>query len=420
MYGCLTMTSLPTSELLPDFIRRRAHEVSDTVRKIREDLHAHPEIRFQEHRTAALCATELHRLGMEVRTGVGGTGVIGILRGNAGDNPAAVAFRAEMDALPMDDECGRPYQSVNPGAAHLCGHDGHVAALLGAAQILSELRHAIRGSVKFLFEPAEEMTPAGEKSGAQAMIEDGALQDPEPIAVFGSHFYPEWPAGSIALRAGPAFTGNDTVRLTIIGQESHVAAPHAGIDAINVAGHVITALQGLAAGFNIEEAVTMHFSKISGGRMPNLIAERVDLEGTFRISDETLRNEMPHRFNAMVRGVCAAFGAKCEIDYRSRNLPPVISTPREVNIMRSALHETLGIDKTIEMRHPRLAADTMFNWLNRKPGVFYMVGAAGEDPATHYPSHHQRFDIAPETWPASVSAIAITAIRYLEQAGSKP
>ena len=121
----------------------------------------------------------------------------------------------------------------------------------------------------------------------------------------------------------------------------------------------------------------------------------------------------------MVRGICAAFGATYEMDYRSRNLPPVISTPHEVNVMRSALHEVLGVEKTIEMRHPRLAADTMFNWLRRKPGVFYMVGTANNDPSTHYPSHHQRFDIAPETWSAAVSAIVMTAIRYLEQAGQE-
>ena len=208
------------------------------------------------------------------------------------------------------------------------------------------------------------------------------------------------------------------MRITITGRESHVAVPHTGIDAINVAGHVITALQGLASSFDIGEAVSMHFSKISGGRMPNLIAERVELEGTFRVSDESLRDEMPGRVEEMARGICAAFGATCEVYYESRNLQAVISSAHEVDVMRSALHETLGVEKTIEMRHPRLAADTMFNWLNRKPGVFYMVGTAGKDQATHYPSHHQRFDIAPETWPAAVSAIVITAIRYLEQAGA--
>jgi amidohydrolase len=324
-----------------------------------------------------------------------------------------------MDALPMDDECGRPYSSRNRGIAHLCGHDGHVAALLGAAHVLSGLRDHIPGAVKFFFEPAEEMTPPGELSGAEAMLRDGAFDNPRPSAVFGGHFYPDWPAGSIALRAGTAFSGNDSVRLTVIGRESHTAVPHSGVDALLVAAHVITGLQTLASHFDIGEAVSMHFSTISGGRMPNLIAERVELAGTFRISDEKLRDEMPVRFERMVNGVCEAFGARYELDYRLRNLPPVVSTKREADIMRAALHEVLGPDNTIEMRHPRLAGDTMQHWLARAPGVFFMVGTANSDPATQWPSHHQKFDVAPETWPAAVSAIAMTAIRYLEQSARR-
>jgi amidohydrolase len=268
--------------------------------------------------------------------------------------------------------------------------------------------------VKLFFEPSEEMNPPGEMSGAEAMIADGALEDPAPSAVFGSHFYPDWPAGSVALRPWAAFTGNDSVRLVITGRETHTAVPHAGIDAIYVAGQVIVALQGLASQLDIGEAVSLHFGQVSGGRMSNLIAERVELRGSFRVSDETLREELPGRFERMVRGVCDAFGATYELDYRLRSLPPVISSEREAAIMRAALHEVLGPERTVEMRHPRLAADTMHHWLNRLPGVFYMVGTAGQDPATHYPSHHQKFDIAPDTWPAAVAAIAMTAVRYLE------
>jgi len=431
---------------LAQIIKERARAVARGVRAVREDIHSHPELRFQEKRTGELCARELEKLGIDVRRGVGGTGVVGLLRGSGtaapspsknpglraggrqsagsqrrGGNPGpgdapTVAFRAEMDALPMDDLCGRLYQSKNKGVAHLCGHDGHVAALLGAARVLAGLRDRIPGNVKFFFEPAEENAPPGEISGAQAMLRDGAFEDPAPSAVFGAHFYPDWPAGSIALRVGSAFAGNDAVKLTIIGKESHTAVPHTGVDALLVAGHVITGLQSLASQFDIGEAVSMHFSTISGGRAANLIAERVEMAGTFRISDESLREEMPGRFERMVKGVCDAFGARYDLEYRLRNLPPVVSAKREVEIMRAALHEVLGPDRTIEMRHPRLAGDTMQNWLARAPGVFFMVGTANEDPSTQWPSHHQRFDIAPETWPAAVAGIAMTAIRYLEAA----
>ena len=402
------------AEQLAGAIRTEAEAVASRVSEIREDLHRHPELRFQEVRTSEICARELESLGVEVRRGVGKTGVVGVLRGTAPGAGKTVAFRAEMDALAIADGCGRSYESETLGVGHLCGHDGHVAALLGAAMVLSKHRDRVPGNVKFFFEPAEENAPPGEWSGAEAMIADGALEDPSPDAVFGAHFFPEWPAGSIALRAGAAFTGNDLWHLAIIGRQAHVAAPHGGLDAILVAGHVITALPGLAGQFDIGEALTMHVSTIEGGSQPNLIAERVEMRGMFRISDEGMRDQMAEGYERLVKGVCDSFGATYELDYRSRHMRAVISTPREVEIMAGALREVLGSEQTIQMRHPRLAADTMDHWLNQRPGVFFMVGSASDDPATQYPSHHPRFDIAPETWPAAVAGVAMTAIRYLE------
>jgi metal-dependent amidase/aminoacylase/carboxypeptidase family protein len=160
----------------------------------------------------------------------------------------------------------------------------------------------------------------------------------------------------------------------------------------------------------------MHWGKISGGRVSNLIAERVELQGSFRFSDLKMRAEMPARIERLVKGICDSFGATYEIQIGPRPMRAVVSTPHEAALMRAALLEVLGPERTIDMRHPRLAADTMDHWLNRRPGVFYMVGTAGKDESTHWPSHHQKFDIAPETWPAAVAGIAMTVIRYLEQA----
>ena len=403
---------------LVDEVRTEAAAVAGRVREIREDIHAHPELRFREFRTSELCAAELEALGLEVRRGVGGTGVVGVLRGGNGSPQArTIAFRAEMDALAMDDLCGQPYASTRPGVAHLCGHDGHVAALLGTAMVLSKLGGRLRGNTKFFFEPAEESGPVGERSGAEEMIADGALDDPRPDAIFGGHFYPDWPAGSIALRAGASFSGNDSMRLAVIGRESHSAVPSAGIDAVVVAANVITALQSMAAReIDVGEAASFTIGTIHGGRAANLLAERVEMTATLRISDETLRDRLPEMIERVVKGVCDALGATYELEYRLRNLPPVVSTEREVEIMSSAVAEVLGRDRVIPMRHPRLAADTMQNWLAHAPGVFFMVGTANEDPATQYPSHHQRFDIAPQTWEAVVAAEAMTAVRYLESA----
>lgn len=399
-------------------VRSAAEAAAPHARQLRERIHSNPELRFQERATAELCARELESLGIEVRRGVGKTGVVGVLRGKApGRQNRCVALRAEMDALAMDDQCGRPFASKVAGVAHLCGHDVHVSCHLGAARVLAGLRERLAGDVKFLFEPAEENTPPGEISGSEAMIRDGALNDPKPDAIFGGHVYPDWPAGSIALRAGSSFSGNDRVRLTIIGRESHSAVASAGIDAIVVAAHVITAVQSFASReLPSEESASLHFGTISGGRVSNLLAETVELAGTFRISDEKMRDELPRKLERIVKGVCDAFGATYQLEYALRSLPAVISTPREVEIMTAAVTEVLGAENVIRMRHPRLAADTFHHWFKHMPGVFYMVGTSTADPATRWPSHHQKFDVAPETFPAFISAISMTAIRYLEKA----
>ncbi|MBI4305803.1 MAG: amidohydrolase [Chloroflexi bacterium] len=395
-----------------------AQAVAPHVRALREQIHANPELRFQERKTAELCARELESLGLKVRRDVGRTGVVGVLHGTARNGSSkCVGLRAEMDALAMEDQCGRPYASRTQGIAHLCGHDVHVACHLGAAHVLSQVSDNIAGDVKFLFEPAEENTPPGDISGAEAMIGDGALENPGLTAIFGGHVYPDWPAGSIALRVGSSFSGNDRVRLTIIGKESHSAVPSAGVDAIVVAAHVITALQSFASRqLPVDEASSLHFGMIQGGRVSNLLAESVELSGTFRISDEALRDHLPKQFERLVKGVCDSFGARYELEYASRSLPAVVSTQHEVEIMSAAAVEVLGRQNVIPMRNPRLAADTFHNWLKHVPGVFYMVGTSTADPATRWPSHHQRFDVAPETYPAFVAAVAMTAIRYLERA----
>ncbi|MDA1349308.1 MAG: M20 family metallopeptidase [Chloroflexi bacterium] len=395
-----------------------AREISPWVQDVREDLHRHPELRFEEHRTAERCAAELERIGVNVRRGVGRTGIVGTLDGGGGDGPV-VAFRAEMDALAMQDMCGTPYQSENEGIAHLCGHDGHVASLLGAATVLAGVRDRLPGTVKFFFEPSEEATPPDEICGAEAMINDGALEDPNVDAVFGAHFFPDWRAGTVALKPGVVFSGNDVVRLTVRGRESHSAVPQDGIDSIYVTSQIVTATQGLMAHMDINEAISLHWTTVHGGRMSNLIASEVVLEGSFRFSDIGLRERMPAQVERLVKGICDAFGATYELDFGVRPMPAVVSSSLETSTMRQALIEGLGEAAVLDMKQPRLAADTMFHWLRRTPGVFYMVGTADDNPATQYPSHHQKFDISPETYPTAVAAIALTAHRFLEERGQE-
>lgn len=391
-----------------------AREISPWVQNVREDLHRHPELRFEEHRTAARCAAELERIGIAVQRGVGRTGVVGTLNGGGGEGPV-VAFRAEMDALAMQDMCGTPYQSENAGLAHLCGHDGHVASLLGAATVLADIRDRLPGTVKFFFEPSEEATPPDELCGAEAMINDGALEGPSVDAVFGAHFFPDWAAGTVAIKPGVAFSGNDVVRLTVRGREAHSAVPQDGIDAIYVTSQIVTATQGLVAQMDINEAISMHWTTVRGGRMSNLVASEVVLEGSFRFSDLALRNSMPAQIERLVKGICGAFGATYELDFGVRPMPAVVNSNLETSTMRQALIEGLGEAAVVDMKQPRLAADTMFHWFRRAPGVFYMVGTADDNPATQYPSHHQKFDISPEAFPTAVTAIALAAHRFLNE-----
>ena len=395
-------------------ILNMASGLSPWVQELREDFHRHPELRFEEHRTAEVCAGELEKMGIAVQRGVGRTGVVGTLNCDGGEGPV-VAFRAEMDALAMQDLCGAPYQSENDGVAHLCGHDGHVASLLGAAKILVEMRDTLPGTIKFIFEPSEEATPPDEICGAEAMINDGVLENPQIDAIFGAHFYPDWKAGTVALKSGVVFSGNDVVHLTVRGQESHSAVPHEGIDAIYIASQIVTATQGLAAHMDINEAVSLHWTTIHGGRISNLIAGEVVLEGSFRFSNEYLRDSMPARIEQLVKGICAAFGATYELNFGVRPMPAVVSSAQEVNIMRRALIDGLGNEAVIEMKQPRLAADTMFHWLRRTGGVFYMVGTADDNPSTQYPSHHQKFDISTETYATAVATIGLTATQFMEE-----
>tara|TARA_B100000676_G_C18081695_1_gene851733 strand:- start:2355 stop:3590 length:1236 start_codon:yes stop_codon:yes gene_type:complete len=398
-------------------ILNEARALSPWVQEMREDFHRHPELRFEEHRTSEVCATELENVGISVERAVGLTGVVGMLEGDGGDGPV-IAFRAEMDALKLPDMCGAQYQSETDGIAHLCGHDGHVASLLGAARILAGLRESLPATIKFLFEPSEEATPPEEKCGAEAMIDDGALENPDVDVTFGSHFYPDWQAGTVALKPGVVFTGNDVVRLVVHGRESHAAVPHTGIDAIYVASQIVTATQGMVSHMDIDEAISVHWTTIHGGRLHNLIASEVTLEGSFRFSDESLRTSMPAQIEQLVKGICDSFGATYELDFNIRPMPAVVSSTQDVKIMRRALIRGLGETSVVDMKQPRLAADTMYHWLRRTGGVFYMVGTADDNPATQYPSHHPKFDISARTFETAVAAICLTAVQYADEFNS--
>src|ERR1051325_1007987 len=307
----------------------------------RRDLHAHPELSNREERTSRIVAERLRALGFdEVRTNVAHHGIVALLKG--GKPGHAVAYRADMDALPITEANDVPYKSTVPGVMHACGHDAHTTIGLGVAEVLSQMRHQIHGSVKFLFQPAEEGPPAGEDGGAPLMIKEGALDNPRPLAIFGLHTTPELEAGLIAYRSGPAQASLDVFTVTIRGQVPYSATPHRGVDTIVVAAECVTALQTIKSRrLDTFEPIIVTVGTIHGGTRPFNTPEEVKLEGTVRTFNEDARNQIQELMRETLGGVTSAYGAKFDLDYK-RFTMVLINDPKLVEASLPALRRAIG------------------------------------------------------------------------------
>ena len=304
-------------------IRELAHKYGGRVVEWRRRIHRQPELSRQEERTSALAAEVLSGLGLEVRSRVGGHGVVGLLRGGGGDG-RTVALRADMDALPMCEETGLPYASEVDGVMHACGHDTHTAMLLGAACVLSELRDGLRGNVKFIFQPAEELNPTG---GAPGMIADGVLEDPHVDALFALHVWPGYETGRIVARAGPQMGASDRIYLTVEGKTAHGSAPHQGVDAIVIAAQVVSGLQTLVSRTVAPlDSAVVTIGTIRGGYRYNVIADRVELEGTVRTLAPDTQGALPGLIERTAQGIARALGGDCKVTY-VKGYPPTVNDP---------------------------------------------------------------------------------------------
>ena len=273
----------------------------------RRYFHQHPELAFQEENTARVVAQRLRELGLEVRTGVGRTGVVGVLRG--GRPGRTVLLRADMDALPIEEENDVPYRSQNPGVMHACGHDAHTAILLGVATILAGMREEIAGNVTFAFQPAEEIV-----SGAKEMIEAGAMADPPVDACFGLHVWQNLPVGVIGVRSGPLMAAGDAFRAVIRGRSAHAAEPHRGIDATLIASQTVVALQSLVSReVSPLESAVVTVGQLHAGTASNIIASHAELAGTVRTFDKEVRRHLSERVPALIRSIAEAMGAEAEV-----------------------------------------------------------------------------------------------------------
>lgn len=363
----------------------------------RRDLHRHPELAFEEERTAGVVADHLMRLGLEVQTGVGQTGVVGVLEGSQ-PGPTAM-LRFDMDALPIHEETGLPFASQTPGKMHACGHDGHTAIGLGVATLLAEQQERLAGRVKFVFQPAEEIA-----CGARAMIADGVMTNPAPDVLFGLHLWSQIPLGQAVVKAGPLWAAADRLALEIVGRGSHGAMPHQGIDAIAVAAYAIAQLQTIISRDRdpLQPAV-LSIGVIQGGSAFNVLAERVQMSGTLRTFDPATRARIIERMHGLLGGVCAAHGASYQLTFRDY-APPVVNDAGATAHLRAAAAAVLG-DAAIADGPMMMVAEDVAEFLDRTPGSFFVLGAMPTT-ASPEPHHSPRFDIDERALPLGVAILA--------------
>ncbi len=371
----------------------RIEHVTDEDRRdlvaLRRDLHRHPELAFREERTAAIAAGAMRELGMEVREGVGGTGVVGLL-GAADAGGRCLMLRADMDALPVDEAAtGRPYRSREEGRMHACGHDGHVATLVVALRILARQGRDLGGLVKAVFQPAEETG-----GGARAMIADGVLEDPRPDAVLGLHYWSYIPTGTVGVRPGPTMASVDEFAIHVRGGGGHAALPHRTADALVAASAVVSALQTVVSRRTdpLQPAVVT-VGTFHAGTAFNVIPEEARLTGTVRTFDDEVWRAVPGHVEEVVRGVCAAHGCTCEIRY-DRHIQPLVNDPAMAEVVRGCAEAVVGGEAIVDLR--TMGGEDMGEFLARVPGCFFFVGARNEDRGITAPHHHPEFDLDEE------------------------
>lgn len=387
---------LPAARALhPDLVAWRRH------------LHMHPELGYQEAATAAFVRERLTALGLEASAPMaGGTGLTCTIRGLA-DGPT-VALRADMDALPIQEDSGAPYASTTPGVAHLCGHDAHTTMLIGAGALLARHRPA-RGHVRLLFQPAEE---GG--AGAARMIEDGALDDVG--AIFALHVDPRIPAGQTGVTVGPVNAAADTIDIEVVGAGGHAAYPHMSVDAVTVAAQVVTALQHVVSRHTDPlKPLVVTIGTIQGGFASNVIAPSVRMQGTVRSFDADLRAAMPERLERVIQGVAAAHGATATLEYRF-GYPATVNDADLVPCFEATSAAVMGAGRHARYA-PTMGAEDFSYYAQRVPGTIARLGVRNEALGFVHPLHHPRFDLDEDALPLGAALLADVATRWLAAQG---
>ncbi len=418
---------IPSS--LADQIDTASQAIEAAVIAWRRDLHANPELGNREFRTAGIVAEHLKKLGLdEVRTGVAHTGVVGLLKG-ALPGPT-VALRADMDALPVTEQVDLPFASKartqwhgeEVGVMHACGHDCHVAILMGVAQVLAGLRAQLRGSVKFIFQPAEEGAPEGEEGGAKLMIAEGALEKPVPQAIFGLHVTSRLPVGIVGYRPGPTMASSDKFKITVHGKQTHGAAPWLGVDPIVTAAQVVLGLQTvISRGIDIaREPAVVTVGMIRGGVRENIIPDEVEMRGTIRAFDEGMRDEIHERVTTLAESVSRGSRAGCTVCIE-KNYPVTVNDPALTEAMAPTLQRVAGAGK-LELV-PKVTGAEDFSFFQRIiPGLFFFIGVTPTeiDPTKAYSNHSPKFFAHEDGLLIGVRSLAHLTCDFLESKTTWP
>jgi amidohydrolase len=382
----------------------KAEQLKQKLVGLRRDFHQHPELGLQEINTAKKVEEVLKGLGIEAKMLVRGTGVRGFL---AGSKPGkTIALRADIDALPIQEETDLPYQSQNKGVMHACGHDAHTAMLLGAATILSEMRKEFKGNVVFIFQPAEEIG-----AGAKAMVEEGVLEEVDRI--FGLHVYSILPFGTLGYRPGPLMAAGDFFDVKITGKGGHGGLPHLTVDPIVIAANVINALQTLVSReVDPVESAVMSICKMSSGEAYNVIPETATFGGTIRSHKPELREVLPRRIKEILEGVVSAMRGSYEFNLMSK-FPATINDEEMTAFVVNVAKEILGEDK-ISVLKPLMGSEDFSFYLQKIPGTFVFLGVENKEKGIIFPQHHPKFDIDEDILPIGTTLHVSVALEYLK------
>ncbi|MEO1078471.1 MAG: amidohydrolase [Pseudomonadota bacterium] len=405
-----------SADALTPVVAQSIDAVMDKVISWRRDIHANPELGNQEFRTSALVAEHLRALGMEVRTGIAETGVVGVLRG--GDGPV-VALRADMDGLPVTEQVDLPfaskvtavYNGETVGVMHACGHDNHVAILMGVAEVLAGMGDELPGTVLFLFQPAEEGVLDAEEWGAKQMLSEGAFDDPRPDVVFGLHVFP-MPVGVIAVRPEGFLAAADRFVITVNGSQTHGAIPWNGVDPIVTASQIVLGLQTIASRqVDVTQAPSIiSVGRIEGGLRNNIIPETVELEGTIRSFDEDMRDDIHQRIRNTAEQIAASAGATADVEI-AKGYPVTSNNSDLYSKMKPTLARVAG-PGLIEP-NPITGAEDFSYFANEVPGLFFGLGVGSDDPALVHPNHSPRFYADERALPIGVKALTALTLDFM-------